>query len=544
MAQATLQTEIQAKTRFGYSRHADQDVGGAGIAMYGVVVVGAGPVGLSLAIDLAQRGQSVVLLDDADRIGEGSRAICFSKRSLEFWDRLGVGQRMVDKGVVWKVGKIFHGASLLYQFDLLPEEGHKRPAFINLQQFYAEAYLVDRVTELPAISLRWRNKVVALEQRNDHAIVTVDTPDGPYRIGANYVVACDGARSSLRQMVGAEFTGQVFEDQFLIADVRMTAEFPTERWFWFDPPFHAGRSALLHKQPDDIWRIDLQLHRDADPLAEKRPENVRPRIARMLGHDQFDFEWISLYKFQCRRMARFIHGRVIFAGDAAHQVSPFGARGANSGLEDAENLAWKLDRVLRKTSPEALLESYQVERSAAADENIRESTRSTDFMAPATRQEARLRKAVLSLAKETEFGKRMVNGGRLSVSSIYQTPLSTSDGEAWRGGPRPGASMPDAPTTGASGEAGYLTDAFSKCGRRFTLIEFANGATADPPDGVGVIRIGEGGLSDPAGLAAARYGAEPGSAYLLRPDGYVAARFRHPTRRAIEAALARASGND
>ena len=150
-------------------------------------------------------------------------------------------------------------------------------------------------------------------------------------------------------MVGAEFAGQVFEDQFLIADVKMTAEFPTERWFWFDPPFHAGRSALLHKQPDDIWRIDLQLNPDADPAVEKQPENVRPRIARMLGHDKFDFEWISLYKFQCRRMEKFIHGRVIFAGDAAHQVSPFGARGANSGLEDAENLAWKLDRVLRKT---------------------------------------------------------------------------------------------------------------------------------------------------------------------------------------------------
>ncbi len=403
---------------------------------------------------------------------------------------------------------------------------------------------MDRVQELPAIDLRWRNKAISLEERNDHVALSIETPEGPYRLRAGYVVACDGARSSLRGMVGADFAGQVFEDQFLIADVKMTAAFPTERWFWFDPPFHAGRSALLHKQPDDIWRIDLQLHRDADPLAEKRPENVRPRIARMLGHDQFDFEWISLYKFQCRRMARFIHGRVIFAGDAAHQVSPFGARGANSGLEDAENLAWKLDRVLRKTSPEALLESYQVERSAAADENIRESTRSTDFMAPATRQEARLRKAVLSLASETEFGKRMVNGGRLSVSSIYQTSLSTSDGEAWRGGPCPGASMPDAPTTGASGETGYLTDAFSKCGRRFTLIEFANGAKADPPDGVGVIRVGEGGVSDPAGLAAARYCAEPGSAYLLRPDGYVAARFRHPTRRAIEAALARASGND
>ncbi len=418
-----------------------------------VVVVGAGPVGLSLAIDLAQRGQAVVLLDDADRIGEGSRAICFSKRSLEFWDRLGIGQRMVDKGVVWSVGKIFHGEQQLYQFNLLPEQGHKRPAFINLQQFYAEAYLVDRVGELPAIDLRWRNKVAALEARNDHVLLTIETPDGPYRISARFVIACDGAKSSLRQMVGAEFAGQVFEDQFLIADVKMTAAFPTERWFWFDPPFHAGRSALLHKQPDDIWRIDLQLNRFADPTIEKLPENVRPRIARMLGHDKFDFEWISLYKFQCRRMNKFIHGRVIFAGDAAHQVSPFGARGANSGLEDAENLAWKLDRVLRGTSPEALLESYHIERSAAADENIRESTRSTDFMAPNSHQEARLRKAVLSLAKETEFGKRMVNGGRLSTPSIYATPLSTADGDAWRGGPRPGSSMPDAPVAGASGEA-------------------------------------------------------------------------------------------
>jgi 3-(3-hydroxy-phenyl)propionate hydroxylase len=546
MAQSSFQSsKIQSEAQFGYRRHADQDRTGGSMAEYPVAVIGAGPVGLSLAIDLAQRGQGVVLLDDADRIGEGSRAICFSKRSLEFWDRLGIGQRMVDKGVVWSVGKIFHGTSQLYQFDLLPEQGHKRPAFINLQQFYAEGYLADRVQELAGVDLRWRNKVIALEQRNDHAILTVETPDGPYRIGANYVVACDGARSSLRQMVGAQFAGKVFEDQFLIADVRMAAEFPTERWFWFDPPFHAGRSALLHKQPDDIWRIDLQLNPDADPVAEKKPENVRPRIARMLGHDKFDFEWISLYKFQCRRMDDFIHGRVIFAGDAAHQVSPFGARGANSGLEDAENLAWKLDRVLRKVSPDGLLESYHVERSTAADENIRESTRSTDFMAPATRQEARLRKAVLSLARETEFGKRMINGGRLSVPSIYETPLSSADRDLWRGGPRPGTSMPDAPITAPAGETVYLTDAFITCGMRFTLLEFSNGAMVDPPDGVGVIRIGgEGGFSDFAGLTAARYDAEPGTAYLLRPDGYVAARFRHPTRAALDAALARAAGND
>ena len=540
MAQAST---APAKTQFGYHRHPDQDRAGANLAEHPVVVVGAGPVGLSLAIDLAQRGQRVVLLDDADRIGEGSRAICFSKRSLEFWDRLGVGDRMVEKGVVWSVGKIFHGASQLYQFNLLPEQGHKRPAFINLQQFYAEAYLVDRVEQLPGIDLRWRNKVIALESRNDGVALTIATPDGSYQVHATFVVACDGARSSLRQMVGAEFAGQVFEDQFLIADVKMTAAFPTERWFWFDPPFHAGRSALLHKQPDDIWRIDLQLNPDANPVEEKRPENVRPRIERMLGHDKFEFEWISLYKFQCRRMAKFLHGRVIFAGDSAHQVSPFGARGANSGLEDAENLAWKLDRILRGLSPEGLLESYHVERSAAADENIRESTRSTEFMAPVTRQEARLRQAVLSLAKETEFGKRMVNGGRLSVPSIYDTPLSTEDLDEWRGGPRPGASMPDAPVTGRGAGSSYLTDAFIKQGARFTLLTFGNGAAVDVPDGVGTIHVGgDDGLVDVQGLAGRRYDAEPGTAYLLRPDGYVAARFRKPQRPAIDAALARASG--
>ena len=533
-----------SKTQFGYRRHPDQDRAAANVAEHPVVVVGAGPVGLSLAIDLAQRGQSVVLLDDADRIGEGSRAICFSKRSLEYWDRLGVAGRMVDKGVVWSVGRIFHGADQLYQFNLLPEQGHKMPAFINLQQFYAEAYLVERAAQLPEIDLRWRNKVSALEQRNDHVVLTVETPDGPYRLAARYVCGLRRRALVASRHGRRGFQGQQFEDQFLIADVKMTAEFPTERWFWFDPPFHAGRSALLHRQPDDIWRIDLQLSPDADPGIEKLPENVRPRIARMLGHDKFEFVWISLYKFQCRRMEKFIHDRVIFAGDAAHQVSPFGARGANSGLEDAENLAWKLARVLQGTSPERLFESYHVERSAAADENIRESTRSTDFMAPASRQEARLRQAVLSLAKDTEFGKRMINGGRLSVPSVYDTPLSTPDGDSWRGGPRPGASMPDAPLSGRDGSSMFLTEAFVRAGKKFALLEFANGAATSVPDDVGVIRIGSDGFGDPSGLLGARYDAAPGTGYLLRPDGYVAARFRHPTRGAIDAALARATAID
>ncbi len=526
--------------QFGYRRHSDQDRTAADAARHPVVVVGAGPVGLTLAIDLAQRGHGVVLLDDADRIGDGSRAICFSKRSLELWDRLGVGERMVEKGVVWKVGKIFLNDDMLYRFDLLPEDGHKMPAFINLQQYYAEAFLVDRVQELPQIDLRWRNKVVGLDQRNDHVVLAIDTPDGRYQLKADYVVACDGARSALRDFVGAEFSGEVFEDQFLIADVKMTAEFPTERWFWFDPPFHSGQSALLHRQPDDVWRIDLQLGPDADPAVERLPENVRPRIERMLGHAKFDFEWISIYKFQCRRMQRFVHERVIFAGDSAHQVSPFGARGANSGLEDAENVAWKLSLILRGRAPASLLDSYEIERSAAADENIRASTRSTDFIAPHSQQERRMRQAVLTLARETEFAKRMVNGGRLSTPSIYQSPLSTPDSDSWDAGPRPGAQMIDAPLATASGEPIYLTEVFRQGSGDFVLLRSGVGDNDLP--GCHSIAIGEAApLRDVSGLFAKRYDASEGAAYLLRPDGYVAARFRKPTHEAVEAAIARAS---
>ncbi|ABE38253.1 monooxygenase, FAD-binding [Rhodopseudomonas palustris BisB5] len=532
----------QEHFHFGYRRHPDQDRDNDP-ARHPVVVVGAGPVGLSLAIDLAQRGENVVLLDDADRIGEGSRAICFSKRALEVWDRLGVGARMVEKGVVWQVGKIFRRDEMVYQFDLLPETGHKMPAFINLQQYYAEAYLVERVQQLPQIDLRWRNKVTALAQHNDHAVLTIETPDGSYRLAADYVVACDGARSALRGMVGAEFAGEVFEDQFLIADVRMNAEFPTERWFWFDPPFHSGQSALLHRQPDNVWRIDLQIGADADAAVERLPENVRPRIERMLGNSDFSFEWISIYKFQCRRMQRFLHERVIFAGDSAHQVSPFGARGANSGLEDGENIAWKLAMVLRGDAPASLLDSYEIERSQAADDNIRHSTRSTDFIAPHSKQERRLRDVALALARDVEFAKRMVNAGRLSTPTAYDTPLSTPDADAWSAGPKPGAALLDAPLQAADGGPVFLTDAFKAAGCGFVLLEIANGAAAPAPQGVRSLRIGKDApLRDEEGLFTKRYDATPGAAYLLRPDGYVAARFRHPTQAALDAALARASG--
>jgi 3-(3-hydroxy-phenyl)propionate hydroxylase len=271
--------EIQA-TAFAYRRSPDQDA--TSPVRHPVIVVGAGPVGLSLAIDLAQRGQRVLLLDNDHKLSTGSRAICFAKRTLEIWDRLGVGQPMVDKGVRWNVGKVFFRDEQVFQFNLLPETGHERPAFINLQQYYAEGYLVARAHELPNLEIRWCNTVAALAQEGDAVRLGVDTPDGRHELLADYVAACDGSRSPIRALMGLESKGRVFKDRFLIADVRMKADFPAERWFWFDPPFHPGQSVLLHMQPDGVWRIDFQLGWDADPEVEKRPENIIPRVQALL----------------------------------------------------------------------------------------------------------------------------------------------------------------------------------------------------------------------------------------------------------------------
>ncbi|MCB5175898.1 FAD-dependent oxidoreductase [Microvirga lenta] len=526
----------KALYQFGYRRCPDQDRPSP--AHHPVVVVGAGPVGLCTAIDLAQRGVPVALLDDADRIGEGSRGICYAKRTLEILDRLGVAQACLAKGVTWKVGKVFQRHDLLYAFDLLPEDGHKMPAFINLQQYYLEHALVERAAELPNLELRWRNKVSGLTRRNDGVTLSIETPEGPYDLDADWVVAADGARSGLRGILGLAFQGEVFEDRFLIADVKMQGDFPTERWFWFDPPFHEGRSALLHKQPDDVWRIDLQLGPDADAKAEQSPERVLPRLRQMLGHDDFSLEWVSVYTFQCRRLERFVHGRVVFAGDSAHQVSPFGARGANSGIQDAENLAWKLALVLKGEAPERLIDTYDLERSAAADENIGHSTRSTDFIAPRSAQELRFRNAALALARHTPFAKRMVNSGRLSMPSTYESPLSTPDQDVWAGSARLGAPLPDAPMRDRHGRQVWLLEAL---GDRETVLHVPNGAP--PPPGPRTLVVGED-LIDENGLFAQRFDSRPGSTYLVRPDQHLAARWRHPHASAIESASRRLHGRE
>ena len=544
-----------APPRFAYRRCPEQR-GERG--SHPVAVVGAGPVGLAVAIDLAQRGVDVVVLDDDDTVSVGSRAICYAKRSLDILDRLGVGQRIVDKGVSWNVGKVFFRDALAYQFDLLPEAGHRRPAFVNLQQYWLEQFLVERACELPGIDIRWKHKVVGVEPRHDGVDVVVETAEGTYRLACDWLVACDGARSPVRHMLGLEAQGQVFRDRFLIADIHMQSHFPTERWFWFDPPFHPGQSALLHRQADDVWRVDFQLGWDADPDVERQPERILPRLRAMLGPDvKFEIEWASVYTFQCRRLERFVHGRVLFAGDAAHVVSPFGARGANSGFQDADNLAWKLALVVEGKAPERLLDSYDRERAHAADENIRNSTRSTDFITPKSAASRVFRDAVLELAKRHAFARKLVNSGRLSVPTVLHdsslnTPDSDPDFAKGTAAMAPGAPAADAPVDGLAGpwllahlRGRFTLLAFGACVPEAAIERLASAAI--PCDVLCVQPSGNvrpGVVIDHERLAATRYDARDGTVVVLRPDQHVCARLRRFDLARVEAAIARASAND
>jgi 3-(3-hydroxy-phenyl)propionate hydroxylase len=498
-----------------------------------IVIVGTGPVGLAMAIDLGMRGHEVVVLGKFDFIPSGSKAICFSKRSLDILDRLGVGEKTVEHGVVWNVGKVFwkDHEDPVYQFDMLPVKHQKMPGFINIQQYYVEEFLLERLEQLPNVAIRWGHEVVELGATDASASITVSTKTGSYQIDTDWLIACDGNKSKIRDLMNLDFEGRVFEDNFLIADIKMKGECPSERWFWFDPHFNPGQSVLMHKQPDDVWRLDFQLGWNIDRDVCIKPENVEPLVRAMLGEDvEFEEEWYSVYTFQCRRMARFVHGPVIFAGDSAHLVSPFGARGCNGGFADIDNLGWKLDLILRDKAGRPLLESYNTEAIATADENILNSARATDFITPKTKVSAAFRDAVLELSRKYDFARKFVNSGRLSTGVHYPDgPLNTEDSDEWSGGIAPGAPALDAPLSD-----GWL---LSSLGGRFVIV--SNGLINGLPDGLELIDLSQ--IANNA-LALERFDLADGGAYVIRPDQYVAARFRKPGADSIQKAIARAQG--
>ncbi|MFK7744421.1 MAG: FAD-dependent oxidoreductase [Roseobacter sp.] len=509
---------------------------------HAVVIIGAGPVGLTLAIDLAQRGIASVVLDDNNVVSVGSRAICWAKRTLEIFDRIGIGARILAKGVTWNVGRQFHKENQVYAFDLLPEEGHKYPAFINLQQYYVEQYLIERAQEFPdLIDLRFMNTVTGHIDHGDHVALTIDTPKGPYSLNTDWLAACDGAGSVTRKRMGLAFEGETFEESFLIVDVELPrspfGDHDTpERWFWFEPPFHNGQSALLHKQPDNIYRIDLQLGPDADPKIEAQEANVIARIKAVVGDIPFRLDWKSVYRFRCAKLDKFVHNRVVFVGDSAHVVSPFGARGGNGGIQDADNLGWKLAAIIQGSAPNALMETYDAERGSGADENIMNSARATNFMTPKSPIEALFRNEVLKLAYDHVFARKLINSGRLSQPCVLtDSPLQTSSDAPVA----PGTAVLDAPLLKGSKKT-WLSEILP-----FDFCLLRVGDTPIPQD-LGLRRIGIGHQApydcfhDAQGFAAKRYGTD--HTYLIRPDGHIAAAFAQVDHATVQKALNKAQG--
>jgi 3-(3-hydroxy-phenyl)propionate hydroxylase len=510
-------------------------------ARYPVAIIGAGPIGLAAAVDLATKGVPSIVLDDNNVVSIGSRAICWAKRTLEIFDRLGIGERMLAKGVTWKTGRLFHGSSEVYNFDLLPEEGHKYPAFINLQQYYVEQYLVERAKEFPdLIDLRFKNKVVEHQDNGDHITLQVETPFGNYELKADYTIVCDGAGSPTRKRMGLPFDGQTFEEHFLIADVEMEeSPFETqvpERWFWFEPEFHSGQSALLHKQPDNIYRIDLQLGPESDPKLEATEEKVFPRIKAIVGDKPFKLDWMSVYKFRCAKLERFVHNRMLFVGDSAHVVSPFGARGGNGGIQDVDNICWKLAAVIKAEADASLLETYNEERVHGSAENILNSSRATNFMTPKSSIEHLFRNEVLNLSSKMPFARKLINSGRLSVPcSLEAKTLQQTDESNGIKQVQVGDVVLDAPVK-ADGDSTWLV---SQVQGEFTLLGVGD---VELPDVGGARRIGINQsnvsyktLQDEEGLATRRYG--EGNAYLLRPDGHVLAIYKSPDAGKIRSVL-------
>lgn len=485
-----------------------------------VIIIGAGPIGLAAAIDLAMRDIKVVVLEKETSVSTGSRAICWAKRTLEIFDRLGVADKMVAKGVTWQIGRTYWGDEEIYHFDLLPEQGHKNPAFINLQQYYVEHYLIERCRDFPdLIDMRFGTALTDVTQNDENILAHIRSDAGEYKMQADYMLACDGARSTCRQLLDLDFKGVHFTEKFLIADVKMDAPFPKERWFWFEPTFHSGQSALLHKQPDNIYRIDFQLPADADNAAETNPENVRARIEKLLKGRSFELDWVSIYQFHCRRLENFIHQRMIFVGDSAHIVSPFGARGGNGGIQDVDNLCWKLALVLKNPHNPAgkdLLASYGEERIHGADENIAHSSRTTKFMSPNSEIESLFRNNLLKLARQLPFARQLINAGRLSVPCkltglSLQTPQSSQQGTL-----QAGMVCPDAPLYDENNNKLWLLNCLAnQCG--FTLLITAKCQTVpDCPPDIALLNLHD----DQDNYIANRYGC---GYYLIRPDQYIAA---------------------
>ena len=533
-----------------YDARLPELVDGRENARHPVVIVGGGPVGFAIALGLAKHGVRSVLIEADDSVCYGSRAICISRRSLEIIERLGALDGFLAKGLPWTGGRSFYRNDEVLHFTMPQDENQKLPPMVNLAQYHIEQFLLDAAERhADLIDIRWGTRVTAVQQDAHGATLTLATPAGEYEAQTDWLVAADGGRSMVRDALGLKLTGTSYEGRYVIVDILLDSARPTERLAYFDPASNPGSTVLVHKQPDNVWRIDYQLRDGEDAEEAVKPENVMPRVQSlldMMGETApWSPIWITIYKANALTLERYRHGHVLFAGDAAHLVPIFGVRGANSGIDDADNLAWKLAWVVQQRADERLLDSYSDERVFAAHENLSYGTKSTEFMAPPSFAFSLMRTAVLSLALKHPGLRSLINPRQTSAIAYTASPLNAVS-DPLAGGPAPGTVLPECPVAivdRGSMTEGHLTDLV---GPRFTAFYFsADGAVPPAVDAleaafashdvpfalVPLVQRKPADVTrrcgwDRTGRLFPMYGATAGTLYLVRPDGHVLGRWQ------------------
>jgi 3-(3-hydroxy-phenyl)propionate hydroxylase len=484
-----------------------------------VVIAGGGPVGLTMAALLAAQGIASTVIEADESFCTGSRAICLSRRSLEILHWCGAAQAVVNKGLAWTSGRSYFRGDEVLKFDMPHDASQRFAPMTNIQQFYVEEYAL-RAAEKNSpdlITMRWNTRIVQVANYADHAMLTLESGE---QLRADWLIACDGGRSTVREQMGLQLQGVQYEGRYVIVDVvqkstRLQTQ-PVERLAWFDPPTNPGSTILMHRQPDDVWRIDYQVRDDEDPAEAVKPENVLPRVKAHLEWmgeiEPWKPQWISIYNAKCLTLDEYRHGRIFFCGDAAHLVPIFGVRGLNSGLDDVGNLGWKLAAVLKGKASHALLDTYSTERRAAALINIDFGSKSTEFMSPPHHGFDLLRQAALRLAGSTPQVRSLINPRQ---SAPVRYPSESADTRA----ASPGFVAPEARVL-IDGKLQHLTQSF---GSSYTLLCFG-----DAPQLEGVRSIALSAANDPHQEACSRYEATAHTSVLVRPDGYIAARWDEP----------------
>lgn len=510
--------------------HFDAPIARDGLAARAsVVIVGAGPIGMTAALTLARHGVRVVLLDRKATFNDGSRAICIARASFHILDDIGAVDPFLANALGWTTGRTFHRGRQILEFHMPDGPDERFRPMYNLQQQYIEQFLWDAVARQPLIDARWQSEVTTIRQDASGAVLTVRDPLGDYDLPCDWVLAADGARSPLRGMLGLRLQGANYEGRYVIADVRMAHDYPTIRRALFDPACRPGGTVLIHRQPQDIWRIDYQLRGDETTEAAMDEAEVRRSVAAVLqdiGHDgDWDLEWWSVYAANTLALDDYRAGRVFFIGDSAHIVPIFGVRGLNNGLADAQNIGWKLAHVLTGQAGPAILDSYSPERRGATLDVFANATKSTRFMTPPTRGWTLMRDAALSLAHCADWAGALANPRQMTPYTYADSPLTLPDDPAFCAGPAPGALTADPRLPDGSHLSQHLAG----------TVVLAFGAVDLPPDAPALHLPGHGPVAD-------AFGAGPGSAYVLRPDRHVAARFHRASAQDITRALSRLTG--